>query len=73
MHAAIHLTFEQPCGFQHAHVFRNGGQRNSKRFREFGHHGLTPCEAAQNGASGRIGKRAERGIQKCRGIVNHLV
>jgi hypothetical protein len=73
MHAAIDLTFEQPCGFQHAHVFRNGGQRNSKRLREFGHHGFALCEAGQDGAASGIGERAERGIQPCRRIVNHTV
>jgi len=73
MHAAIDLAFEQPCGFQHAHVFRNGGQRNAERLRQLRNHGLTLCEAGQDGAAGGIGERAERDIQKGRGIVNHLV
>jgi hypothetical protein len=73
MHAAVHFALKQPCGFQHAHVFRDGGQRNAERLRQLRNHCLTLREAAQDGAPGRIGKRAERGIQKCRGIVNHLV
>ncbi len=73
MHAAIDLTFEQPCGFQHAQVLRDSRQRNAERLREFRDHGFALCEASQDGAPGGIGKRAERGIQRCREIVNHMV
>jgi hypothetical protein len=73
MHAAIDLALEQPCGFQHAHVFRDGGQRNAERLREFRDHGLAFCEASQNRPAGRVGERAERGIQRRCRIVNHSV
>jgi hypothetical protein len=73
MYAAIDLAFEQPCGLQHAQVFRNGGQRNGERLRQLRNHGLTLCEAGQDGAAGGIGERAKRGVQRRGQIVNHMV
>jgi hypothetical protein len=62
VNAAIDFALKQARGFQHAHVLRDGGQRNAERLREFGHHRLAPCEAGQNGAASGIRERAERGI-----------
>ena len=66
MHAAIDLALEEPRGFQHAHMFRNGGQRNAERPCQLRNHGLAMCETGQNGAARGIGERAKRGIQKGR-------
>jgi hypothetical protein len=40
VNAAIDFAFEQARGFQDAHVFRNGRQRNAEGLREFGDHGF---------------------------------
>jgi hypothetical protein len=73
MYAAIDLALKQAGGLKHAHVFRNGGQRNAERLRQLRNHGLALCEAGQDGAAGGIGERAKRGIQRCHRIVNHTV
>ena len=64
VNAAIDLAFEQARGFQDAHVFRDGRQRNTERFGQLRDHGLALREASQNGAASGIGKRAKRGIQR---------
>jgi hypothetical protein len=62
MHAAVDFTLEQARGFQDTHMFRDRRQRNAEGLRELGDHGLTLCEAGQDGAAGGIGERAKRGI-----------
>ena len=73
MDAPVDLALEQAGGLQNAQVFRDGRQGNAERLGKLGDHGLTLCEAGQNGATGGIGQRAERGVQSRDGIVNHSV
>jgi len=73
VHAAIDLALKETCGLQYAHMLRDGWQRNPERFGKLGDHGLTLCEAGQDGAAGGIGERTEGGIQGRGGIVNHSV
>ena len=71
--AAIDFALEQARGFQDAHVFRDGRQRNPEGLRKFRDHGFALREANQNSAASGIGKRAKGGIQRRRRIVNHTV
>ena len=66
MNAAIDFAFEQARGFQHAHVLRDGGQRNTERLCKLRDHGLALREAGQNRTAGGIGERSKRGIQRRR-------
>ena len=73
MHAAVDLALKETCGLQYAHMLRDGWQRNAERFGKLCDHGLTLCEAGQDGAARGIGERTEGDIQGRAGIVNHSV
>jgi hypothetical protein len=73
VHATVDLAIKEAGGLQYAHMLRDGWQRNAERFSKLCDHGLTLCEAGQDGAAGGIGERTEGGIQGRDGIVNHSV
>lgn len=71
--APIHFALKKAGGFEDPKVFGDGGKRDAKRLGELGNHSCALREAGEDGSSRRIGKSAERGVERQGGIFNHLV
>jgi hypothetical protein len=73
MDAAVDFTLEEAGGFKNAQMLGDGGERERERFSEFGNGGFAQSEAGQDGATGGVGEGSESGVERGRGIVNHMV
>jgi hypothetical protein len=54
-------------------MFGDGGKRNVEWLGEFLDRGFALGETRENGAAGGVGEGTERGVERGRRIVNHVV
>ena len=74
MDSAVFLPRDEAGGFQHAQVFRYGGERHFVGRGEVADRCCTlACEARENSAARGVGERSEGGIEHVSSIVNHMV
>ena len=73
MHPALHLALDQPGAFEHLDVLRGPGQRDLERGSEFADGARLRSQLAQHRAAGRIGQRAEYGVEAFWILLNHMV
>ena len=76
MDAAVYFAAEQPCGFQYAEMFRDGGEGDVERGGQFADSGFSLSETGEDGAASGIREGRECGVEMRRGrsgIVNHMV
>jgi hypothetical protein len=74
--AAVDFAAEQPCGFQYAEMFRDGGKGDVERGGQFANRGFSLSETGEDGSAGGVGQSAEGGVEMRRRrvkIVNHMV
>jgi hypothetical protein len=70
---ALAFARDQAGALEHAHVLGDGGQRHTERRGDLAHARRATREAGQDRPSRGVGKRAERGVEFLRRIVNHMV
>ena len=71
MHAAIAFADEKSGIFEHAHMFRDRGQRHVKRFGQLADRVFAGRELRQHGAACGVGEGGECGVEGW--TVNHVV
>jgi hypothetical protein len=74
--AAVDFAAEQPCGFQYAEMFRDGGKGDVKRGGQFANRGFSLSKTGEDSATSRIREGGEGGVEMSggrSGIVNHKV
>ena len=73
MDAAVDFTLEETGGLEDAEMLGDGGEREGERLGELGDGGFALGQAGEDGAAGGIGECGEGGVERCGGIVNHMV
>jgi hypothetical protein len=63
MNAAVDFAAEQACGFEDAEMFRDGGQGDVERGRQFADRGFSLSETGEDSATSGVGQRAKSGVK----------
>jgi hypothetical protein len=70
---ALALARDQAGALEYAHMLGDGGQRHPERRGDLAHARRATREPGQDRPPRGVGKRAERGVELLRRIVNHMV
>jgi hypothetical protein len=73
MNAAVDFPLEETGGFEDAEMLGDGGERERERLGELGDGGFAVSEAGKDGAASGVRECGESGVERCGGIVNHMV
>ena len=72
-HASFAPPHDEPCPLEHGEVFGDRRERHVERRRQLAECRLASGQPRHDGPPRRIGQRGEDGIQRARGMVNHMV
>jgi hypothetical protein len=73
VNAAVDFALEEAGGFENAEMLGDGREGEGEWFGKLRDSGFAQGQASENSAAGGIGKGGESGVERGRGIVNHMV